>query len=82
MKHRTGWEIMRDILAVIADERMKKTHIMQRACLDWRKFQRYFTFLLERGFIACAEDENCYYLTEAGNKLLERLTVVNEMLSI
>jgi len=71
---RSRWEIILDILQVISEEKgAKKTRIMQRAYMDWRNFQRHFNFLLEHGFIECAEGENCYYLTEEGRNLKNRL---------
>ncbi len=80
---RSRWEIIRDMLTVLTeDKKSKKTRIMQRACLDWRNFQRYFNFLLEEGFIKeCDNPElGIYELTENGKELLKRLKVVGEML--
>ncbi len=80
---RSRWEIIRDMLTVLTeDKKSKKTRIMQRACLDWRNFQRYFNFLLEEDFIKeCDNPElGIYELTESGKELLRRLKVVGEML--
>ncbi|VVB92747.1 Winged helix-turn-helix [uncultured archaeon] len=80
---RSRWEIIRDMLTVLTeDKKSKKTRIMQRACLDWRNFQRYFNFLLEEKFVTkCDNPEpESYELTENGKELLKRLKVVGEML--
>ena len=87
-KHiRSKWEITLDILRAILEEEgvAKKTHIMQKAYLDWRNFQKHFNFLLEQGFIAEREEEpeskrKEYYLTEEGINLLRGLKEVEEAL--
>jgi predicted transcriptional regulator len=87
-KHiRSKWEITLDILRAILEEEgvAKKTHIMQKAYLDWRNFQKHFNFLLEQGFIAEREEEpeskrKEYYLTEEGINLLKGLSEVEEAL--
>ncbi len=79
-KERSKWEIIEDMLIVLQeDKKPKKTRIMQRACLDWRNFQRYFEFLLTEDFIVNCENGS-YELTEKGKELLKRLKVVGEML--
>ncbi len=80
MKHeRSRWEIIFDILKATKEEEIpNKTSIMQNAYLDWRIFSRYFDFLIENGFIA-QYDQQCYELTEDGQKLFNRLTEVSEM---
>ncbi len=80
---RSRWEIIGDMLEVLTEEkRSKKTRIMQRACLDWRNFGRYFDFLLDEDFIRkCDNPElGIYELTEKGKELLRRLKGVGEML--
>lgn len=74
-KDRTRWEILRDILRLTGEEnKAKKTRLMQRADLDWTKFQRYFDFLLEEGFIKGSNPLPEYYeLTEKGRTFLARL---------
>ena len=79
-KDRSRWEIVQDLLKVTKGEKKaKKTRIMQKACLDWRNFQRYFGFLLEEGFIENC-DSNSYALTKRGEELIRRLNQVDEML--
>ncbi|RZN44201.1 MAG: hypothetical protein EFT35_00305 [Methanophagales archaeon ANME-1-THS] len=84
---RSRWEIIFDILQVIAEEgkkeegKLKKTRIMQRAYLDWRNFQKHFNFLLEHGFIACADEGDHYFLTETGRDLRKRLMELEDMLA-
>jgi len=82
-KERSKWEIINDLLTVLVDEKnVKKTHLMQRACLDWRNFQRYFVFLLDEGFIAKYDnpDNGNFVLTEKGITLWKRLRDVNDLL--
>jgi predicted transcriptional regulator len=78
-KDRSRWEIILDVLkAIQEDNKAKKTRIMQRAYLDWRNFDRYFSFLLEEGFIKRTPD-TYYRLTEKGEGLLTRLQEVDEI---
>ncbi len=82
-KERSRWEIIEDMLKVLIEEKkMKKTRIMQRACLNWRDLQKYFDFLLEEGFIAeCTNPgKGNYEITEKGRELLKRLKNVEEIL--
>ena len=75
---RSRGEIILELLEVISEEgRAKKTRIMQKACLDWRSFKKYFDFLLEHGFIAV--NDNCK-LTEKGEDLSRRLREVDAIL--
>ncbi|MCW3132971.1 MAG: winged helix-turn-helix domain-containing protein [Methanophagales archaeon] len=82
---RSRWEILLDLLKVISEKegRAKKTRIMQNAYLDWRNFQRHFSFLQEHGFVgnnSSPEEGTRYYLTERGKSLLQRLKEVEQML--
>ncbi len=82
-KERNRWEIIRDVLIVTQEEvKAKKTRIMQKACLDWRNFQRYFDFLVGEGFIAEINNphKGNYEITEKGKIMLKRLKEVAEML--
>lgn len=82
-KERSRWEIIEDMLKVLIEEKkMKKTRIMQRACLNWRDLQKYFDFLLEEGFITeCTNPgKGNYEITEKGRELLKRLKNVEEIL--
>ena len=83
-KERSKWEIIQDMLKVLTeDKKPKKTRIMQRACLDWRNFQRYFNFLLEEKFITECDNpgDGRYELTNSGYELLKRLKNVDEILN-
>jgi len=62
------------------EEGAKKTRIMQRAYLDWRNFQRHFDFLLRHDYINDPEGKSCYYLTEKGRALMERIKAVDDIL--
>ncbi len=82
-KERSRWEIIEDMLKVLLEEKkMKKTRIMQRACLNWRDLQKYFDFLLEESFITeCTNPgKGNYEITEKGRELLKRLKNVEEIL--
>ena len=80
---RSRWEIIIDISKVIQEEnRAKKTRIMQRAYLDWRNFERYLDFLLDKGFIIKCEPDANYELTSKGKEMLQRLKEVDEMLRV
>jgi predicted transcriptional regulator len=83
-KERSRWEIIEDMLKVLTEEKaMKKTRIMQRACLNWRDLQKYFDFLVEENFIAESNNPGAgsYGITEKGRELLKRLKNVREILS-
>ncbi len=78
-KDRSRWEIILDVLkAIQEDNKAKKTHIMQRVYLDWRNFDRYFSFLLEEGFIERTPD-TYYRLMEKGERLLTRLQELDKI---
>ncbi len=82
---RSRWEIILDLLEVTSGEgsRAKKTRIMQKAYLDWRNFQRHFSYLLNHGFIEKIEDPvggTCYKVTESGEYLMKRLKEVEALL--
>lgn len=80
-KGRSRWDIVRDILkATLEEENVKKTHIMQKAFLDWRTFNRYFEYLLNDGFLTDCNEHECFTLTDKGRELLERLKSVEDVL--
>ncbi len=80
-KGRGRWEIIRDILKAIQEDRkVKKTRLMQRAYLDWRTFNRYFEYLLNDGFLIGCNDDECFELTNRGSELLNRLKDVEDVL--
>jgi predicted transcriptional regulator len=83
-KERSRWEIIQDILAVALEEKKaKKTRIMQKACLDWRNFKRYYSFLTEENLLAkCDPEKDCFELTEKGKDLLNRLKEVDGILRV
>ncbi len=81
VKDRSRWEIILDLLvATKEDGKVRKTRIMQKSCLDWRNFRRYFDFLLEEGFISASNPEGYFMITKNGEELLRRLKDVKEML--
>ena len=79
---RSEWEIILDILSATAkNKNTKKTRIMQSAYLQWKNFDKYFTYLIEKGLIEKKHsDEENYELTEKGDELLGILNKVDEIL--
>jgi len=78
---RSRWKIILDMLrSVQGSKDVKKTHIMIKANLDSKSFEKYSVFLLEYGFIADGEQETGYQLTEKGRELLQRLNKVDVFL--
>jgi predicted transcriptional regulator len=78
---RSRWKIILDVLrSVYGSKDVKKTHIMMKANLDSKNFEKYSVFLLESGFISDGEQGIGYQLTEKGRELLRRLTEVDGFL--
>jgi len=79
---RSEWEIILDILSATSkNKNTKKTRIMQNAYLQWKNFDKYFTYLIEKGLVEKkSSDEDSYELTEKGDELLGILNRVNEIL--
>ena len=70
-KHRSRLKILEDILSVIKGNKgVKKTHIMYKAYLSYKLLIRYLNDVSEAGLVTC--DDNCYMLTEKGEKFLAR----------
>ncbi len=67
-------------MAARQEKKATKTRIMQGAYLDWRNFEKYFNFLLEKNFIAKRNQEANYELTNEGSELFHKLKEINEML--
>lgn len=77
---RSEWEIILDILSATAENKnTKKTRIMQSAYLQWKNFNKYFTYLIEKGLVEKKNSEN-YELTEKGDELLGILNKVDKIL--
>jgi len=78
---RSRWEILQDILDVIAtmENRAKKTY------LDWKNFQRHFGFLIDSGFIVEIDDPSegtVYGLTRRGKELRSKLKDLELVVSV
>jgi len=71
-----------DILSATAkNENTKKTRIMQSAYLQWKNFDKYFTYLIEKGLVVKKNyDEENYELTGKGDELLGILNKVDRIL--
>jgi hypothetical protein len=46
---------------------------MQKAYIDSKRFDKFFNFLLQEGYIKRYSPGESYYLTESGEKLLKGL---------
>ena len=79
---RSEWEIILDILSATAENKnTKKTRIMQSAYLQWKNFNKYFTYLIEKGLVEKTNlDEENYGITEKGDELLGILNKVDKIL--
>ena len=69
-KHRTGLEIVADVLSVVT-VKARKTRIMYQTNLSYRLVEKYLGSLLERGLLVCGED-SCYSITGRGEAFLKR----------
>lgn len=74
-EQRSKHEIIYEILVTIANghERYTKTRIMQKTSLDWRTFKKYFSMLLEKGFIVKGHITGDYFLTPPGCELMSKI---------
>jgi predicted transcriptional regulator len=78
---RSEWEIILDILSATAkNKNTKKTRIMQSAYLQWKNFDKYFTYLIDKGLVEKKSSDEDYELTEKGDELLGILNKVNRIL--
>ena len=79
---RGEWEIILDLLSATAkNKNEKKTYIMQSAYLQWKIFNKYFTYLIEKGLVEkINSDEDNFELTEKGDELLGLLKKVDKIL--
>jgi len=83
-RERSPGEIIQDILLVAFEERMvSKTRIMQRSCLNQKTFLKYFSFLLDRGYITrSTQPAEKYLVSTKGKEVLERLREVNGLICL
>ena len=70
-KHRNDLEIVRDILAIVFDEKdVRKTHIMYRANLSYRLLEKYLSRIQGLNLVAVTE-KGFFRLTEDGRSYLK-----------
>ena len=83
MKRRSQTAVIIDILTE-ASRGANKTRIMYRANLNFCRFNRYFSKLMEEGLIAVTENpgEIVYQTTEKGITLLKLLRKAGEISSL
>jgi len=71
-KHRSRLKILANILSVVSvNNGAKKTQIMYQAYLSYKLLVQYLKDVTEAGLVKCG-NENCYVLTQKGEKFLER----------
>jgi predicted transcriptional regulator len=70
-KRRTAYDIIADIL-VIARARVKKTHIVYKANLNFEVVRKYLRRAISEGFLSY--DEPYYITTELGEEFIARYT--------
>lgn len=81
MLKRCRYLILYDLMnAINQDGYARKTNLMQKAYLDWRNFDRYFSFLVDNGFIE--KNVERYKITEKGQVLFERLKILEGIKNI
>ena len=68
-KHRSGLEIVVDVLSIVTF-RARKTRIMYQANLSYQLIEKYLGSLLERGLLRCEED-SCYLITSKGKEFVQ-----------
>jgi predicted transcriptional regulator len=81
-KRRSNIEIIADMLRV-GENGAGKTEIMYSANMSYAQIQRYLGFLLSHGFIHRVQVGNpsvTYRVTEKGQRLLQNIDVITEML--
>jgi len=83
MKRRSRTEVIIDILTE-ASRGANKTRIMYRANLNFCRFNRYFSKLMEEGLIIASDNPGgiVYQTTEKGRKLLNLLRSASELASL
>lgn len=81
MKRRTKYEIILDILRFVQEMgKVDETRIMQEIYLEYRAFQKYSNYLLDKGLLKKYNlDYEFYELTEDGRKVLGKLMEVNKL---
>jgi predicted transcriptional regulator len=84
MAKRGKLEIMRDILKLIKENRnmIKPTPLLRRSNLSSKRFQEYFSELLEKGFVREANDRSgkLIALTDKGFRYLERYSTITSFI--
>ena len=80
-KERRGrLEIIADILSVAMEE-AKKTEIVYKANLNFKRLGKYLPYLMEKGLIESGNMSNEYKTTEKGKEFLRDYQKMEERLS-
>lgn len=78
-----GWlEITASILSSLEENRLKKTHLGQKASVDTRAASKYVSFLLARGLIVTTMDGSLFEITERGRAFLRSYREILETLQV
>ena len=83
MRRRSRTEVIIDILTE-ASRGANKTRIMYRANLNFCRFNRYFSKLMDEGLVVAADNPGgiVYLTTEKGKRLLALLRSASELASL
>jgi predicted transcriptional regulator len=81
-RERSPGEIIQDMLLVTLEEKMaSKTRIMQKSYLNQKTFLKYFSFLLDKGYISRSPQlAEKYLVSTRGREVLEQLKEVNGLI--
>jgi predicted transcriptional regulator len=76
MARRSEMEIYMDILKTVAEGKIKRTHIMYGANLDWYRLSNHIDSLIKQDLLkkTTIDSSICYLLTQRGKEVLEYFT--------
>jgi len=83
-QRRSDIEIMADMLRIV-ENGAGKTRIMYQADMSYNQMRRYLWFLTEQGFlfgVSADKTQTLYYATDKGNKLLESIDHLADILGL
>lgn len=83
MRRRSRIEVIADILAE-ASNGANKTRVMYRANLNFLRFDRYFSQLMDKGLIVeenSSDGKVIYRTTDAGKRFLKLIRSAEEIIS-
>jgi len=76
--------IINDLLSLLEQEELKKTHLMYKTNLSYSHFVKYLDYLLKKELIGIKETGNpigkVYYITNQGKKFIKEFKNVLDLL--